>query len=472
MALPTVVSCSITNQQLQPQQHARFQMTRNVVMLMSYIVVFALVLASIMLLNVEQSTARSVITSTSYSSMPRGNGDLIALDAAKVAATSTATFIEEPDSTALDSIHNHNLHHEQTASTSTNKTNESDTSDPLNEVDSARISYIAMLESDPSFRKSPFELSSDEWRPKWAKKQSRDGQRSIPPGQHVCFSHVGKAAGSTVGCSLGFQLHCHGTTMRSGVLPLYTTHVIHNGMNDCPSHMPYYLFTLRNPIDRIRSAYVYDRPLAPMKAVTPHERHDIKHRHAQDELYIDCPFWTLHEFVANGLDPNGKASQRCRERAIKSILGLERHGYHLYFNYQWFIQETQVMHPSSSSQILVVRTEHLAQDWNSAEAVMQSHSTKNNTGESEMSQRQNLTMVQQFQQGNPSSWKSKDNDAIFTDRDRHVLCHFLCREIQWYKQLLLQAVNLNSNDFFQSMRELHQTCPLQAKAGSCPSIDL
>ena len=118
MALPTVVSCSITNQQLQPQQHARFQMTRNVVMLMSYIVVFALVLASIMLLNVEQSTARSVITSTSYSSMPRGNGDLI--DAAKVAATSTATFIEEPDSTALDSIHNH--HHEQTASTSTNKT--------------------------------------------------------------------------------------------------------------------------------------------------------------------------------------------------------------------------------------------------------------------------------------------------------------------------------------------------------------
>ena len=88
----------------------------------------------------------------------------------------------------------------------------------------------------------------------------------MKPEQQICLVHVGKAGGSTLGCMLGFSLHCDDNTAAAadanstiaeendggggggeeendktktsqlqlkGLLPIATTHVFHRGVNDC-----------------------------------------------------------------------------------------------------------------------------------------------------------------------------------------------------------------------------------------------
>eukprot|EP00956_Cyclotella_meneghiniana_P044087 scaffold301518_cov109-Cyclotella_meneghiniana.AAC.2 len=96
---------------------------------------------------------------------------------------------------------------------------------------------------------------------------------TIPASKRVCLVHVGKTAGSTVGCRLGFNLHCErDRTVAPGLLPRYTTHMFHTNVYDCPdddtanvdgdsdSTTGYYLFVVRNPLTRIQSAFSYDKP--------------------------------------------------------------------------------------------------------------------------------------------------------------------------------------------------------------------
>jgi len=304
------------------------------------------------------------------------------------------------------------------------------------------ISYKNMLQNHSHFRMSPYELRwEDVCLPYWAEKETRKGQSTIPKGKHVCFAHVGKTGGSTLGCSLGFSLHCRNSSMLQGVLPLYTTNVVHNGINDCPDRMPYYLFPVRNPLDRLKSAYVYDRPVNTSDEKRSH--------HEQFQLYYDCHFWVLNTLAVKGLAKDGNASAICKERAIRTIQGTERHGYHLYFNYRWFVKETY----KKNSKILVIRNEHMVEDWNSAEQELSSGAS-------------NVT-VTNFPHDNPSAWKAMEDDSYLTESARQLLCHYLCDEIQVYKWLLFKAVNLDDNDFVQSMKELRESCPVEAVAKSC-----
>ena len=182
----------------------------------------------------------------------------------------------------------------------------------------------------------------------------------------------------------------------------------------------------------------------------------------------------------NGLDPHGTASKRCRERAVKAIRGLERHGYHLYFNYGWFVNETEVFDDdSSTSQILAVRSEHMTQDWQSAEAVLRHEDGNDDDDDDKKAFRSNSknaadnsTTVEEFPHRNPSSWKTVDSDNFLSKTALRMLCYHLCPEIQWYKKLLLRAVNLQTMDFVESMNELHTSCPEQVTAVSCPDLEI
>lgn len=317
----------------------------------------------------------------------------------------------------------------------------------------AYLSYAWMLEEHPRFRISPYQHRwPNETLPQWAQKPSRMGQSTIPKNKHICFAHVGKCAGSTVGCGLGFSLHCGGSQPRKGLLPLYTTNIIHNGVNDCPDHMPYYLFTLRNPIERVKSTYVYDRP------ISANDKYHLKN--GQAELYSECPFWTLQELAINGLAHDGTASADCKIRASRAIRGLERHGYHLWFNFQWYVETTQLFGPLSTARLLALRTEHLEADWNSVETLLHGDATS-----------QNSTFVEKFDHSNASSRNSTGGDAELSEDALEVLCYYLCEEIQLYKHLLLNADNLKTSDFNESMIELQRTCPAQAKSRSCPIVE-
>ena len=93
--------------------------------------------------------------------------------------------------------------------------------------------------------------------PPWAKKSTN---YDVPRSQSMCFVHVGKAGGSAIGCSLGFSLHCGNSTQIDGVLPKITTTIFHKDVYNCHDDEAYYLFAIRDPVERAISAFNYDRP--------------------------------------------------------------------------------------------------------------------------------------------------------------------------------------------------------------------
>jgi hypothetical protein len=317
-----------------------------------------------------------------------------------------------------------------------------------------QVPYSYMLDEYPAFCKSPFRLR---WKrryglPEWAMKKNCAKQKDIPEGKHVCLVHVGKTAGSTVGCSLGFSLHCHNDApVPKGVLPFYTTNLMHNDVNDCVDNSPYYLFVVRNPLERIKSAYLYDRSVIEDALAEEPFEYDIDD-YGQYLLYMDCPFWTLNEFAENGLGKNANASQVCKDRAYKAIRGQERHGYHLFFNYRYFLEDSG----ATADQVLVIRTEHAEDDWNSVEAFL--------SGDKYVK-----PVDRQFPKNNDSGRLGiPESDRSLSDYARELLCQALCDEIQVYKSIIYHAQNLDIYDFLRSMDELYESCPVQARTLTCP----
>eukprot|EP00977_Amphora_coffeiformis_P007800 scaffold1697_cov180-Amphora_coffeaeformis.AAC.36 len=309
---------------------------------------------------------------------------------------------------------------------------------------------------DPVF--VPYSFIKENWRPsispyeyrwpgerlaRWARKREDTIIQHLPPDDKtVCFAHIGKTGGSSLGCSLGFSLHCPKNPAElyspPGLLPLYTTNTVHNDVNDCPDNAPYYLFGLRDPLERVQSAYLYDR-----RSVEDQEDDD----YGQYTLYVECPFYTLNDLALRGLAKNGNAPDFCKKRAYNAIRGNKRFGYHLYYNHEHFLKETNAL----DSKILVIRTSHMRDDWNSAEVAL---GGENNVAD-------------EFPHANKGEGRTRlFDDNHLSPRARELLCEALCEEIQWYKKIIENAVNLSPDDKVQSLREI--SCPVQARAKKCP----
>jgi len=299
-----------------------------------------------------------------------------------------------------------------------------------------------LSESDfPPAPPSPYEKRWPRYKlPNWATKPFFL-RADVPADKKVCFVHVGKTAGSSLGCYLGFQLHCSSKLkIARGLLPKYTTNVFHNGVNDCPDDAAYFLFALRNPLERIKSWFVYDRPDPLVKVKGDHAFEGKK------LLYLDCPFKTLNDLAELGLRDSGNATKACKGRAHAAIQGTERFGYHAFFNYGYYYLPTP-----KNAKIMVARTEYLVEDWNSIEAILGGRSD----------------LMDDFHKKNVK--QKSDADKYLSDESRSLLCEALCSEIQVYKMLLRKAVNLDSAQVQMSQDELHASCPVQVRAESCPN---
>jgi len=312
---------------------------------------------------------------------------------------------------------------------------------------------------------SPYEQRWPEWQlPDYALK--RDVYPPPPANRSVCFIHVGKTAGSTVGCSLGFQLHCgrhheyhrdhwydilptkeyyYDAPEAPGLLPRYTPNTFHKSVNDCPAQVAYFLVVLRNPVTRAQSAYAYDR--------VTEWKDDYEHA---GELYIGCNFTTLNKLTEEGLAPHGKANETCRQIANDAIRGVNlRYGDHLWFNYAYYANET--IDVTNDTKVVVTRTEYLVDDWNSIEALLGGHDRID-----EFPHQNTLNKVLE-------NWHAKafDNDKYLSEEAQRYLCQALCDEIQVYKRFLKLAVNINVTQLNDSMENLREYCPAEADAEEC-----
>lgn len=297
----------------------------------------------------------------------------------------------------------------------------------------------------------------------------------------ICFVHVGKTAGSTLSCFLGFLYHsCKekhtaeedrpAIPPAPGLLPYSTTAMMHINENGCQrevQNLNYFLFVVRRPLQRIRSWFEYENPWH-YNLSEVHNKRDSSNR---QRLFTEC-FDNLNQLAELGLAPtllnatqdnfqHVNLYRTCQLRARDAILGKYRVGRHNYFNYQYYYNVTQQMVIQQQNntqdfapQILVIRTEHLAPDWRSIEVGVLRGDPNTNVSFDRPDAHRNAS-------------PKRPQDLVLSDLARQRLCHYLCRDIQIYKLLLQRAVNLDAAAVDVSLRELAEDCPVEAEAAAC-----
>ena len=180
-----------------------------------------------------------------------------------------------------------------------------------------------------SDRQSPYEeIWPGDVLPPWARKRREfvEIENDVTPGERICFVHVGKAGGSSVGCALGFSLHCEDDKGNAtkvdvpGLLPRRATRMFHADLYDCHDDSAYFLFVVRDPVERIKSAFLYDRPKSEQWLAKNFPYYFARRK----KYYLDCPFGYMDQMVYMGLHPQGLASETCRARAAGAMTG-DRH---------------------------------------------------------------------------------------------------------------------------------------------------
>lgn len=299
--------------------------------------------------------------------------------------------------------------------------------------------------------------------PMWEQKNLEYAKNLPPTDKQICFVHVGKTAGTTLACHLGFLYgDCDAFTednvtvpaipMAAGLLPASTTHLLHTHYDDCAAQdFNYYLFVLRNPLRRIQSWFTYEHPLNRLASESRREKQKL--------LFTDCEFDTLTELGERGLAPRseqqGKSNKLdvCQERARMAISGTVGYSTHNYYNFNYYLRQVEDNH-SGNIAIAVIRTEHLEADWKSIESGL-----LNGLKDPKIT----------FARFNASPKRAADLSLSETARER--ICNFLCNEIQVYKDLLHRAANLHPEDIAVSMADLEASCPVEAALTTCPSTE-
>eukprot|EP00986_Skeletonema_menzelii_P020464 scaffold31244_cov154-Skeletonema_menzelii.AAC.1 len=150
-----------------------------------------------------------------------------------------------------------------------------------------------------------------------------------------------------------------------GLLPRRTTNMFHADCYDCFDESAYFLFVVRNPLERIKSAFLYERPYGVNWLKDNYPQYYEKRK----AFYMDCPFRFLEDWVQIGLLGKGgsrgskyRVSDTCEEVARHAVWGTRRYQEHLYFNYQFHLEGLP-----DNANVLTIRNEHLVDDWNLVE---------------------------------------------------------------------------------------------------------
>mmetsp|Transcript_17639 Transcript_17639/g.27650 ORF Transcript_17639/g.27650 Transcript_17639/m.27650 type:complete len:452 (-) Transcript_17639:97-1452(-) len=305
--------------------------------------------------------------------------------------------------------------------------------------------------------------------PTYHKKKSPEAQqieKTISPTERICFVHVGKSGGSTVGCALGFGLHCkNNTKMVDGLLPRRTTNMFHADCYDCYDESKYFLFVVRNPLERIKSAFLYERPYG----VNWLKNNFPQYYQNRKSFYMDCPFRFMEDWVQIGLlgktgsrGEEYRVSEKCEKIARHAVWGTGHYQEHLYFNYQFHLEGLP-----GNANVLTIRNEHLVDDWNQVEQYIGGErdiiTPENAQTAFPVINKKNMTKDPSVRIDPYSSPKYLSEESV------HTLCRHLCNEIVNYKKILRRSVNLNYLQIEESITELRESCGKYAdyEEGDC-----
>jgi hypothetical protein len=285
------------------------------------------------------------------------------------------------------------------------------------------------------------------------------------PGRY-CFVHVGKAAGSTLSCALGYRYAptCPKESVRHTKLKLYQHRgpFAHTHKMQCSPDVPTFLVSLRNPIDRIVSWFNYENTnssfIRPFIRNLPQDAQDCTRRlwHVNG---TGC-FKTFSEFsesctwteAKNPSDP--KAG--CQQLAWNVSRGDFRCGWHNAFNYAYYFKHIQNWRKGAkrATHLVAIRTEHIADDWDRLELMF--GGTTEGSGAKIFEKSLN---------------RGGFDKTLASPRGLQNLCLALCPEIQVYKRILYMAENLNEEQRRESIAEVARLCPEEAGAErECPLV--
>ena len=275
-----------------------------------------------------------------------------------------------------------------------------------------------------------------------------------------CLVHVGKTAGGTLSCQFGEWLakSCPKQSKVSSRLRQHVLGKFHKARDwGClkRKRLPaVWLFTLRHPLDRIVSWFYYEHPnfnlvneIAGNRPYLYKDCYDSLDDLSQIGLHLAWRENRTAWFRNDSSSSDRRFSAACAKRAWDAVAGRVGYQYHNYYNYGYYKNWVDKVMKSTNYTILVIRSEHLEEDW---------------------------TRLEMLYGGVPrfSSTEKRSRDDLFSTMRRHNsnssvniesypnLCLALCREIKVYVTLLSRAINLTPKQLRASLSELEAKCPL------------
>jgi hypothetical protein len=242
------------------------------------------------------------------------------------------------------------------------------------------------------------------------------------------------------------------------------------------------LMTVRNPLIRIQSWFNFEKDILPTRR---NKQDEERLRWKRGMLFVDC-YDNFVELVTEGLDVSLMAATNevsmerpinmtCKERAWAAVLGVREFSYHEWYNYEHYWTELQNLYlgKDSKSSLLVLRTEHLLEDWSelSKEELFRRVNQGSNTSSAIVPPSLSNTSTVSASESLDSPKVNETSIEIDSSRFWWNLCHAMCPEIRIYQQILERAENMNASQVRESLLEVQAMCPqYDPHQTGCPGI--
>jgi hypothetical protein len=261
------------------------------------------------------------------------------------------------------------------------------------------------------------------------------------------YLHVGKAGGSSLYCILvngADDFFCKGWSSSLDIPPLISVHFeerIHMGGTQHQTNHSVFLVSLRNPVERIISAFNYEQKIKWIQKSLPAFRRT-------------CFPGEVQELFLKGLSPspptNNETDQEhyCWRLAHDVTKGnIPNYNSHFTYNYESY---EKVFLPTGKH-LLAIRTSQMNQDLVNLQRLLQTGMVPDVMV--------NVTKMDVVEVRNKDK-RTVNNDGLSGEAYANA-CQVLCQEIQVYKRFLYRAENLDDQMVSESIRELQAVCPAE-----------